>query len=279
MTRRDRSAKVWARAHDQVGARPVVPRQRAARRRDADADRPLRARSRKCCSAAAIASHKFMPGKFVFPGRTHRAARPRRCRRSSELHPDTQKKLLERVQPTPSADYARALRARGGARDGRGNRAAARRQARRAAGKRRARSGHDFAKAQRASRSRQHPFHRPRHHAAAAAAPLRHPLLHRRRLRDRAPNRGRGRAGLRTGRTGVDADRRSHQRSTCRPSPASCSRNCRRASPPAWRTTCRCRFISWRTASSSGNCCKRRKSGFLDICGFAARFPPQQPPP
>ena len=25
--------------------------------------------------------HKFMPGKFVFPGRTHRGARRARCRR------------------------------------------------------------------------------------------------------------------------------------------------------------------------------------------------------
>jgi 8-oxo-dGTP pyrophosphatase MutT (NUDIX family) len=51
--------------------------------------------------------HKFMPGKFVFPGgriETLDRAMPA----ASELHPDTQKKLLERVKE-PGADVARGL--------------------------------------------------------------------------------------------------------------------------------------------------------------------------
>ena len=52
-------------------------------------------------------SHKFMPGKFVFPGgrietldRTMPALR--------ELHPDTQSKLMQRVA-APSVQFARGL--------------------------------------------------------------------------------------------------------------------------------------------------------------------------
>jgi len=53
------------------------------------------------------ANHKFMPGKFVFPGGRIEAL-DRQMTAVSELHPDTQKKLNERVS-TPSADYARAF--------------------------------------------------------------------------------------------------------------------------------------------------------------------------
>ena len=51
--------------------------------------------------------HKFMPGKFVFPGGRIElldAEMPA----VSELHPDTEKKLLERV-PAPSPEFARAI--------------------------------------------------------------------------------------------------------------------------------------------------------------------------
>jgi 8-oxo-dGTP pyrophosphatase MutT (NUDIX family) len=51
--------------------------------------------------------HKFMPGKFVFPGgriEPHDAA----MSSVSELHPDTEKKLLERVA-APADGFARAL--------------------------------------------------------------------------------------------------------------------------------------------------------------------------
>lgn len=51
--------------------------------------------------------HKFMPGKFVFPGgrlEPHDAA----MSRISDLHPDIQTKLNTRVA-APSADFARAL--------------------------------------------------------------------------------------------------------------------------------------------------------------------------
>jgi len=53
------------------------------------------------------ANHKFMPGKFVFPGGRIEAL-DRQMSAVSELHPDTQKKLNERVA-TPSPDYARAF--------------------------------------------------------------------------------------------------------------------------------------------------------------------------
>lgn len=52
-------------------------------------------------------SHKFMPGKFVFPGGRIEAL-DRAMTAVSELHPDTQAKLLERVA-SPSAEYARAF--------------------------------------------------------------------------------------------------------------------------------------------------------------------------
>lgn len=52
-------------------------------------------------------AHKFMPGKFVFPGGRIEAL-DRMMTAVSELHPETQKKLMERVA-TPSADHARAF--------------------------------------------------------------------------------------------------------------------------------------------------------------------------
>ncbi len=51
--------------------------------------------------------HKFMPGKFVFPGgriETLDVAMPS----VSDLHPDTEAKLIERVE-NPAAGFARAL--------------------------------------------------------------------------------------------------------------------------------------------------------------------------
>jgi 8-oxo-dGTP pyrophosphatase MutT (NUDIX family) len=53
------------------------------------------------------AGHKFMPGKYVFPGGRIEPL-DRQMSAVSELHPDTQKKLNERVA-SPSADYARAF--------------------------------------------------------------------------------------------------------------------------------------------------------------------------
>jgi 8-oxo-dGTP pyrophosphatase MutT (NUDIX family) len=52
-------------------------------------------------------SHKFMPGKFVFPGGRIEAL-DRAMSAASELHADTRKKLLERVA-SPSAEYARSF--------------------------------------------------------------------------------------------------------------------------------------------------------------------------
>ena len=53
------------------------------------------------------AGHKFMPGKFVFPGGRIEPL-DRQMSAVSELHPDTQRKLNERVA-TPGPDYARAF--------------------------------------------------------------------------------------------------------------------------------------------------------------------------
>jgi len=53
------------------------------------------------------AGHKFMPGKFVFPGGRIEAL-DRMMTAVSELHPSAQRKLMERV-PDPSADFARAF--------------------------------------------------------------------------------------------------------------------------------------------------------------------------
>lgn len=52
-------------------------------------------------------NHKFMPGKFVFPGGRIEAL-DARMSAVSEIHPDMQAKLLERVA-NKGADYARAL--------------------------------------------------------------------------------------------------------------------------------------------------------------------------
>jgi 8-oxo-dGTP pyrophosphatase MutT (NUDIX family) len=53
------------------------------------------------------ASHKFMPGKFVFPGGRIELL-DQKMPAISELHPEAQKKLLERVSK-PSPDFARAF--------------------------------------------------------------------------------------------------------------------------------------------------------------------------
>jgi 8-oxo-dGTP pyrophosphatase MutT (NUDIX family) len=53
------------------------------------------------------AGHKFIPGKFVFPGGRIEAL-DRAMSAANELHPDTQAKLLERVA-SPSAELARGF--------------------------------------------------------------------------------------------------------------------------------------------------------------------------
>jgi 8-oxo-dGTP pyrophosphatase MutT (NUDIX family) len=53
------------------------------------------------------ANHKFMPGKFVFPGGRIEPL-DRLMPAVSELHPDAQKKLMERVA-MPSVEFARAF--------------------------------------------------------------------------------------------------------------------------------------------------------------------------
>ena len=113
------------------------------------------------------AGHKFMPGKFVFPGGRIEAL-DRDMSAASELHPDTQTKLLERVAE-PSAELARgfALAAVREMAEETGLLLGVKRDRRAADAGRdlgRLRQGED------PSRPRANPFHRPRHHAAAPAA-------------------------------------------------------------------------------------------------------------
>src|ERR1700675_464400 len=53
------------------------------------------------------AGHKFMPGKFVFPGGRIEAL-DQTMTAISELHPNAQKKLMVRV-PEPNVEFARAF--------------------------------------------------------------------------------------------------------------------------------------------------------------------------
>src|SRR5665811_738927 len=118
----ERFGKSLGRAHDQAGTRPVVPRQRTARRRDADADRPLRGEA-EGAARAPPPQPQIHAGQVRVPGRAHRAARPRHAggERIAFRHPE--KAAGARAKPR------RCVRARhragGGARDGRGNRPAA----------------------------------------------------------------------------------------------------------------------------------------------------------
>src|SRR5664280_2360477 len=121
-----RSGKSLGRAHDQAGTRPDVPRQRAARRRDADADRPFRGET-ESAARAPPRRPQIHAGQVRVPGRAHRAARPRHAggERIASGHPEK--------AAGARAKSRRCLRARhgagGGTRNGRGNRPAARRQA------------------------------------------------------------------------------------------------------------------------------------------------------
>ncbi len=185
--------------------------------------------------------HKFMPGKFVFPGGRIEPL-DRVMPAASELHPETQKKLLERVQ-APGDAFARGMAL-----------AAVREMAEETGlllGVKRdeppAAPGEiwaDFAKA------RVHPDLAHIHFIARAVTPPRRPtpLRHavsspptspRSRTKskawwDRTPNWSNS-PGCRS---------RKPPTSTCRPSPGWCWKSWRPGSRPAWATTCRCRIIS-----------------------------------
>ena len=159
----------------------------------------------------------------IHAGQVRVSRRPREpatgaCRRRRPLDPACRSAPDEALR-RPSAARARALGARGDPRDVRGNRPAARHaQRRRAGGAGRPVEG--FAQAKRAARPRRLHFIGRAITPPRPAAAVRCPLLRRGRQRDRAPHRRRDRPGRRTGRTGLDADRRGASSSTCRRSPA-----------------------------------------------------------
>jgi 8-oxo-dGTP pyrophosphatase MutT (NUDIX family) len=120
--------------------------------------------------------HKFMPGKFVFPGGRVDPA-DRLMPVAKPLDPHAEANLMKHLQRA-SAAKARAFAL------------AAIRETFEETG---------LLLGVRAA------FHRPRHHSAWPAASLRRALLHPRRERDRASGRGRDRPRCRTRRTGLDA--------------------------------------------------------------------------
>ena len=102
-----RFGKSLGRAHDQAGTRPVVPRQRAARRRDADADRPLRARSRRCCSAAATpVTNSCRASSCSRAGASSRSTAS--CRRRANCIP-TRRKSCSSACKAPGDAFARGI--------------------------------------------------------------------------------------------------------------------------------------------------------------------------
>ncbi len=134
------------------------------------------------------ARHKFMPGKFVFPGGGIEPA-DKHMPVARDARPQAEARLMQRC-PAASPVRARALAL-----------AAIRETCEetglllgtRARGRRSMPAGPWAAFAQHGVLPdlARHPFHRPRHHAARPAAPLRRALLHRGRERDRAPHRRR----------------------------------------------------------------------------------------
>ena len=149
--------------------------------------------------------HRFMPGKFVFPGGRIEPA-DRLMAAAAALHERHVANLMQRVK-RPSAAKAAAFAL-----------AAVRETYEEtglmlgvpAAAPMKVPPGHweAFAKAGIVPDLSADPFRRPRHHAAEAAVALRQPLLHRRRFRDRAARRRLCRTGQGTRRTGLAADYR-----------------------------------------------------------------------
>ena len=131
--------------------------------------------------------HRFMPGKFVFPGRAHRGGRPLDAGRGRPQHASRAGAACPRHAPDAAAGAS--LGTGRDPRDLRGDRPPPRHQGVRPARARAVGTVEVVPRARRDAGSRGAPARRARDHAAEAAEALRHPLL-----RDRPrPCRGRGR--------------------------------------------------------------------------------------
>ena len=189
------------------------------------------------------AGHKFMPGKFVFPGGRIEPL-DRQMTAVSELHPDAQTKLLERVDK-PGPRFRAGVCARRGTRNRGRDRSAARRASATSRPPYAGRNLDRIRQGQGASRTsgRSTSSHAPSRRPAGRAVSIRvssPPTPPQSRTQSRASS---GRTSNWSSSLGCRS--RKPPISTCRPSPASCWRNCWRAWKPAWGTTCRCRSISW----------------------------------
>ena len=149
--------------------------------------------------------HKFVPGKFVFPGGRVEVS-DRQMPFAAPLHERHTARLLYKLKrPSAAKAAAYALAAVRETYEETGLMLGTR-----AAEPIAAPAGpwQAFAQARHPARPRRHPFRRPRHHADEPAAALRQPLLRRRRLRHRPPGRRLCRARRRTCGAGLAADHR-----------------------------------------------------------------------
>ena len=160
---------------------------------------------------APCTGHVFMPGALRVSRRRRRSASTGGCRSASPLDPRAEAKLMLHDQAARTPPRRAPWRSPPSARHSRRPGCCSARSATTppavpdgawAA----------FAEAKHPARPVHHAFHRPRGHAAAAQAALRHPLLHRRRQRHRAQDRRQGRPRCRTGGTGVAAANEIKQR-------------------------------------------------------------------
>ena len=265
----DELGKKLGRTHDRVGTRPIVPRQRAARRRDPDAHRPRRQGEAESAARPPPCRPQIHARQIRLSRRPHRAAR-RAMPAASELHPDMAKKLVTRVA-NPGPDYARSFPLAAHARNGGGDRPHARRQTRgAAAGARRiwaefaTRAFSPISRISTSSpaRSRRRAGHAASTRASSPPTPRRSPTPSR-AWSGQIPNWSNW-SGFRS---------RRRPSSTCRPSPrgAGGARRPRRRRHGA-RSAGAVLFHAGREVLP-GTAVNAAKRGFLDICQSAARLP------